>query len=440
MDGQTKRPLGTVVYANLAVVTRKCARKSETKHALKAELRGLDNVADEDKENRAEERHSVPSGKGSGWVDSSKQLLGSHVYTITQETSGGTGDHDVPQLFTNQPDSEQNGDYATFPQVINTHHASGLSGGTHSQLEQQKVDSANIIDTSHRASLHFGQTTTNAASESRKYLVASSLSHMKSPLASNASTSGKEVSESLANDDDAPSPSLPSIDTSIHSPDSLPWSSFKSPSIASLGPTRWPTTTDRSRDQSFLASLLCHSPIDDTATPNSSMIPRSLINACGFPSSHTYNSDGTSHRTSEAPNCPNVNGPSLDSQWPTMSFAIANAYAMDYDFSPGLAKAVRSNVAYQTEQCLLRTTKVATKPCRCKNTHCLKLYCACFKAGILCNPDVCICTGCKNAATENSPGSDRARAVRDILDRRLDAFEERNKRKMGGRCSCKKNR
>lgn len=35
------------------------------------------------------------------------------------------------------------------------------------------------------------------------------------------------------------------------------------------------------------------------------------------------------------------------------------------------------------------------KPCHCKKSRCLKLYCECFAAGLLCLK-ACVCDGCHN--------------------------------------------
>ena len=76
--------------------------------------------------------------------------------------------------------------------------------------------------------------------------------------------------------------------------------------------------------------------------------------------------------------------------------------------------------------------------CKCKNSHCLKLYCTCFQTGTICDELICICKECKNTATETKPRGARTIAVHDILNRRPDAFEPRLKKKTGKGCACKK--
>jgi Tesmin/TSO1-like CXC domain, cysteine-rich domain len=77
--------------------------------------------------------------------------------------------------------------------------------------------------------------------------------------------------------------------------------------------------------------------------------------------------------------------------------------------------------------------------CRCKNSHCLKLYCGCFQSGTFCDPLICVCRGCENSAAHSVPRGSRTRAIYEILHRRMNAFDPKPK-KMGQGCSCKKNR
>lgn len=76
--------------------------------------------------------------------------------------------------------------------------------------------------------------------------------------------------------------------------------------------------------------------------------------------------------------------------------------------------------------------------CKCKSSHCLKLYCTCFQTGAICDELICVCKGCKNTAAETKPRGARTIAIHDILNRRPDAFEPRLKKKTGKGCACKK--
>jgi hypothetical protein len=78
--------------------------------------------------------------------------------------------------------------------------------------------------------------------------------------------------------------------------------------------------------------------------------------------------------------------------------------------------------------------------CTCKNTYCLKLYCSCFQTKTFCDEAICQCRGCNNTAEHSVPRGTRTRAIYEILNRRLDAFEPRFKKKVGQGCSCKKSK
>ena len=80
---------------------------------------------------------------------------------------------------------------------------------------------------------------------------------------------------------------------------------------------------------------------------------------------------------------------------------------------------------------LLFDVPVTEKACKCKNTHCLKLYCTCFQTGTFCDPNLCTCKGCQNLEAFNGPNDSRPRAISQILKRRIDAFEPRLKKKTG---------
>jgi hypothetical protein len=59
------------------------------------------------------------------------------------------------------------------------------------------------------------------------------------------------------------------------------------------------------------------------------------------------------------------------------------------------------------------------KPCHCKNSQCLKLYCDCFANGEFCR-EGCQCHNCKNNVDH---AEERARAIKICLDRNPHAFK-----------------
>ena len=96
-----------------------------------------------------------------------------------------------------------------------------------------------------------------------------------------------------------------------------------------------------------------------------------------------------------------------------------------------------SAVVTQKMQQVGQNASETSQGCNCKSSsHCLKLYCGCFRSGNLCNPDRCKCVGCKNTAKENC--GIRRKAVESCLKRRLDAFDARPRKGNGASCSCKK--
>jgi Tesmin/TSO1-like CXC domain, cysteine-rich domain len=58
------------------------------------------------------------------------------------------------------------------------------------------------------------------------------------------------------------------------------------------------------------------------------------------------------------------------------------------------------------------------RPCNCKNSKCLKLYCECFAAGLYCED--CKCQDCKNNPAHEA---ERRKAIKATLDRNPDAFK-----------------
>ena len=76
--------------------------------------------------------------------------------------------------------------------------------------------------------------------------------------------------------------------------------------------------------------------------------------------------------------------------------------------------------------------------CRCVKSRCLKLYCDCFQAEVLCNT-MCKCLHCLNTEAENKKGGRLKLAKRDYLLRKPHSFGKK-KKKLGDGCACKNNR
>jgi hypothetical protein len=74
------------------------------------------------------------------------------------------------------------------------------------------------------------------------------------------------------------------------------------------------------------------------------------------------------------------------------------------------------------------------KPCTCKKSRCLKLYCDCFAASILCSGD-CKCNECKN---NEGSSVDRKVAIQQLLKRNPNAFKSRKQVAQEAGCNCKK--
>lgn len=98
-----------------------------------------------------------------------------------------------------------------------------------------------------------------------------------------------------------------------------------------------------------------------------------------------------------------------------------------------------SNMAPPTQPVI--TTSKPRKPCNCKNSQCLKLYCDCFANGEFCR-DACNCQNCKNNMCH---AEERAKAVKTCLDRNPHAFKPKvGQRKAGDErrhikgCNCKR--
>ena len=89
---------------------------------------------------------------------------------------------------------------------------------------------------------------------------------------------------------------------------------------------------------------------------------------------------------------------------------------------------------------LLNEVPYTVQACKCKTSQCLKLYCTCFQQGTLCDELVCSCRKCENTAKHSKPRGSRTRAIYEILNRRIDAFEPRERKQAAHGCSCRKSK
>ena len=88
-------------------------------------------------------------------------------------------------------------------------------------------------------------------------------------------------------------------------------------------------------------------------------------------------------------------------------------------------------------QGLLANVPFTDRPCKCKSTKCLKLYCDCFRGGSFCDEMLCRCKECSNNEAHNEARGERQSAIKRILARRPGAFGMKTTKKRTG-CGCKK--
>ena len=77
--------------------------------------------------------------------------------------------------------------------------------------------------------------------------------------------------------------------------------------------------------------------------------------------------------------------------------------------------------------------------CACRKSKCLKLYCVCFEAGLLCHAE-CTCNDCGNNTKTNDSNRKLMKAKQDCLKRKPDAFTKKPKRSGGPICGCRTSR
>ena len=92
---------------------------------------------------------------------------------------------------------------------------------------------------------------------------------------------------------------------------------------------------------------------------------------------------------------------------------------------------------------LFQNVRTTTRPCKCKKTNCLKLYCECYRSASFCDPDLCYCIGCLNTEAHNSTEEPRGRRVLAMLvalAKKPDAFDGGGRKFNTKGCRCTKSR
>ena len=92
---------------------------------------------------------------------------------------------------------------------------------------------------------------------------------------------------------------------------------------------------------------------------------------------------------------------------------------------------------------LFQHVPTTRRPCKCKKTNCLKLYCDCFHNNSFCDPNFCNCIDCMNTEAHNSiaqPRGPRVLAMLSVMAKRPDAFDKGGRRFNTKGCSCSKSR
>jgi hypothetical protein len=156
-------------------------------------------------------------------------------------------------------------------------------------------------------------------------------------------------------------------------------------------------------------------------------------------SSSQNNQHKASRNSSSSTSTTNTSTTKTANMWSLPQLQVAHGFQNHQQTNNSTQLVASIHNAALTASRLLLNAPISDKACKCKKSNCLKLYCACFQNGALCDPTICNCKECKNTNAYNGPHGDRAKAVGDILGRRIGAFDKaRPKKKTGAGCACKK--
>lgn len=158
----------------------------------------------------------------------------------------------------------------------------------------------------------------------------------------------------------------------------------------------------------------------------------SLIDNGSHPGSHvrfsTYNHDFGQERSHEYSSA-------LETRIHTIPFSSTKSHRFS---APSSYCPPRDPVSAYPD--LFAKAPSTSKPCKCANSKCLKLYCECFRGGFLCDSNLCRCKECRNDAENNTRRGLREYAILKIIAKRPDAFHNVIKRRTGNWCKCQKNK
>eukprot|EP00985_Skeletonema_marinoi_P006853 scaffold2996_cov122-Skeletonema_marinoi.AAC.4 len=112
---------------------------------------------------------------------------------------------------------------------------------------------------------------------------------------------------------------------------------------------------------------------------------------------------------------------SSSSQWGSLTAATASEAANTNAFSYHTIGSISA-----------KESKSKIEGCRCQQSKCLKLYCACFRDGKICMDD-CKCLSCANTEAESGTDGKVTVARQEVLTKKPNAFGDKT-------CKCKKSK